>query len=105
MNLKFRYDVIVFGMPWSLTISLKYKLIILVASSVLLHEAKCIILDKQSTTIIIESLFLELLGKPNTKSMLTYFQRALATRSGVCKPELWLCDLAYDMSYNVIWTL
>jgi hypothetical protein len=57
------------GIPCNLTISLKNKVAMWEASSLLLQGMKCAIFENLSAKKI-ESLPLFVLGKPNTKSML-----------------------------------
>jgi hypothetical protein len=67
-----RSDTINNGNPWRRYTSLKYNYATLTALAVFLHAIKCTILENLSTTIKIESLPFWVLGKPNTKSMLTF---------------------------------
>ena len=70
---------------------MKYKLAIEDASVVLLQGTKWAIFKNQSTTTIIESLFLWVRGKPKTKSKLTSSHEALGTSNGVYNP-MFDCD-------------
>jgi hypothetical protein len=74
------------GIPCNLTISLKNKVAMWEASSLLLQGMKCAIFYNLSTTTKIESLPLFVLGKPKTKSMLMSSQRILGMGNGMYKP-------------------
>jgi hypothetical protein len=74
------------GIPCNLTISLKNKVAMWEASSLLLQGMKCAIFENLSTTIKIESLPLFVLGKPKTNSMLMSSQGTLGMDNGMYKP-------------------
>lgn len=95
-NFESQYETMILRMPWSFITSLKYKSAILDASSkVALQRIKCVTLQKRSTTAMIQSLFLCILGNPTTKSMLISSQRQVRIGKVMYKSKffLWLCAI------------
>jgi hypothetical protein len=78
------------GMPWSLTISLKYNLAAWDGSRVLLQGTKWAIFENRSTTTIMESLFLSVSSKPTAKSRLISSKRAFGTGNEIYSPVFYL---------------
>jgi hypothetical protein len=74
------------GILCNLTISLKNKVAMWEASSLLLQGMKCAIFENLSTTPKIESLALFVLGKPKTKSILMSSQGTLGMDNGMYNP-------------------
>jgi hypothetical protein len=76
------------GKPWRRYTSLKYNCATLTASAVFLHAMKCTILENLSTTTKTESLPFCVLGKPSTKSMLTFVHGCSGIGKGKYRPAL-----------------
>jgi hypothetical protein len=83
-----RSDTIDRGKPWRRYTSLKYNYAKLTTSAVFLHAMKCTILENLSTTTKMESLPFSVLGKPRTKSMLTFVYGCSGIRRGKYRPAL-----------------
>src|SRR5664279_4412681 len=94
MNFTSRSETIDLGTPCRRTISLKNKVAMCEASSVLLHGMKCAILENLSTTTKIESLFVLVHGNPNTKYILMSLHGACGVGKGMKRP----CDLEVDLA-------
>jgi hypothetical protein len=83
-----RSDTIDKGKPWRRYTSLKYNCVTLTASAIFLHAIKCTIFENLSTTTKTESLPFWVLGKPNTKSMLTFVHGCSGIGRGKYRPAL-----------------
>src|SRR5664279_3565769 len=94
MNFTSRSETFFLGTPCKRTMSLKNRLAICDASSLLWQAIKCAILEKRSTTTKIESCPLLVLGNPNTKSMLISSHGDVGVGRGVYKP----CGLSLDLA-------
>lgn len=93
-NFTSRSDVMVLGTPCSLTISCKNNRATCDATNVLLQGIKWAVLENQSTTTIIESLFLWVPGNPRTKSRLMSTHGAVGIGNGWYRLALVLRVLA-----------
>jgi hypothetical protein len=99
-NLVSRLDTIDKGKPWRRYTSLKYNCATLTASAIFLHAIKCTILENLSTTTKTESLPFWVLGKPNTKSTLTFVHGCCGIGKGKYNPTLVVDPFDLDMSGN-----
>ena len=103
-NLESLSDTILLGTPCNLITSRRYNSAMWVASSVLWQGMKCAIFENLSTTTIIASLPLWVLGSATMKSILTSSHGWAGTGKGVYNPW-WNWLLALWQMAQVVTTL